>query len=84
MTTIVLLGVASALVALAIIVKARAGKPKKVDKWEKAQIVRRLLALSEHENMIQGPSRQQPVSQTAAPRRRAAAASASSSRTRPA
>ena len=81
MTTIVLVGVASFLVVLAIIVKARAAKPKKPEKWEKAQIVKRLLALSEREDIVNGISRQQPVSQSPTPRRRAAAASTSPSRT---
>jgi hypothetical protein len=81
MTTIVLVGVASFLVVFAIIVKARGGKPKKPEKWEKAQIVKQLLALSEREDMVKGIPRQQSVSQRPTPRRRAAAASTSSSRT---
>ena len=71
MTTIMLVGVASFLVVLAIIVKAGAAKPKKPEKWEKAQIVKRLLALSEREDIVNGTSRQQPVSQSANPRRHA-------------
>jgi hypothetical protein len=71
MITIALVGVASALVVFAITMKARAGKPKKADKREKARIVKRLLALSEREQMVEGISRQQPVSQ--ATRRRAVA-----------
>ena len=54
MTTIVLVGVASFLVVFAIIVKARGGKPKKPEKWEKAQIVKQLLALSKREDMVKG------------------------------
>ena len=81
MTTIVLVGVASFVVVLAIIVTARAAKPKKPEKWEKAQIVKRLLALSEREDIVNGISRQQRVSQSPTPRRRAAAASTSPSRT---
>ena len=80
MTAIVLVGVASFLAVLAIIVKA-AAKPKKPEKWEKAQIVKRLLALSEREDIVNGTSRQQPVSQSPTPRSRAAAASTSPSRT---
>ena len=80
MTTIVLVGGASFLVVLAIIVKARAGKPKRLEREEKAQIVKRLLALSEREDIVNGISRQQPVSQSPTPRRRAAVASASPSR----
>lgn len=73
MTTIVLVGGASALAVFAILVKARAGKPKKAQKKEKAEIVKRLLALSERENIVKGTSRQQSLSQSPAPRRRAAA-----------
>jgi len=73
MTTIVLVGVASVLAVVAIITKARAGKPKKAEKWEKAQIVKRLVALSEREDMVKETSRQQSVSQSPALRRGAAA-----------
>ena len=52
MTTILLVGVAGFLVVIAIIVKARGGKPKKPEKWEKAQIVKQLLSLSEREEGI--------------------------------
>jgi hypothetical protein len=81
MTTIVLVGVAGFLVVSAIIVKARSGKRKKPEKWEKAQIVKQLLALSEREDMVKGVPGQQSVSQVPTPRRRAAAASTSSSHT---
>jgi hypothetical protein len=81
MTTIVLIGVAGFLVVFAIIVKARGGKRKKPEKWEKAQIVKQLLALSESEDMVKGIPRQQSVSQRPTPRRRAVGASTSSSRT---
>ena len=80
MTTIVLIGVASFLAAFGIIVKV-GSKPKKPEKWEKAQIVKQLLALSEREDVVKGIPRQQSVSQRPTPRRRAAAASTSSSRT---
>ena len=73
MTTMVLVGVASALAVLAITMRARAGKPKKAEKLEKARIVKRLLALSEREQVVKGISRQQSVSQRPAPRRRATA-----------
>jgi hypothetical protein len=56
MTTIVLVGVAGFLVVSAIIVKARSGKRKKPEKWEKAQIVKQLLALSEREGMVKRDS----------------------------
>ena len=73
MTTMVLVGVAVALAVFAITMRARAGKPKKAEKRERARIVKRLLALSEREQMVKGISRQQPVSQSPAPRRRATA-----------
>ncbi len=73
MTSIILVGVASALVVFAIVVKARASKRKKADKWEKAEIVKRLVALSDHENAANGISRPKSVLRTPAARRRAAA-----------
>jgi hypothetical protein len=73
MTTIVLLGVASALVVLAIVVKALSGKQKKAEKWEKAQIVKRLVALSEQESAVKKAASQPPTSKRPAPARRAAA-----------
>ena len=71
MTTIVLVGVAGFLALFAILLKARARKPKRADKWEKAQIMKRLLALSEREDMIRGISRQQAVSKRPTLRRQA-------------
>lgn len=54
MTSLLLVGVT--LAGFAILVKARAGKPKKVEKGEKAEIVKRLLALSERDNMAITPT----------------------------
>lgn len=73
MTSIILVGVAGALVLLAIVVKTCFGKSKKADKWEKAEIVKRLVALSDRENAANGLPRQKPVLRTPAARRRAAA-----------
>jgi hypothetical protein len=56
MTSLLLVGAASTLAVFAIMVKARVGKPKKVEKGEKAEIVKRLLALSERENMAITPT----------------------------
>jgi len=81
MTTIFLVGVAGFLAAIAIIVKARAGKPKKPERWEKAQILKQLLARSEREDLVNGISRQQSVSQNPTPRSRSAVANTSPSRT---
>jgi hypothetical protein len=46
------LGIALAILAIAVFTRAqkRAGKPKRAERWEKAEIVRQLLALSELEN----------------------------------
>jgi hypothetical protein len=73
MTTIVLVGVAISLALFAILTKFRDRKPKRADKWEKAQIVKRLVALSEHEDTVRGISRQQAVSKSPTPRRQATA-----------
>jgi len=69
---IVLIGMAFSAAAFAIIAKARVAKPKKAEKWEKAQIVKQLLALSEGEDKVNGTSRQQSASQSPTPRSRAA------------
>jgi hypothetical protein len=63
MTTIVLVGAAIVLAVAAIIAAVRASKPKKAEKWEKAQIVKRLVMLSENENKANGISRQPSASQ---------------------
>jgi len=84
MTTIVLAGVAISLLAIAVILKARARKPKRVEKWEKAQIVKRLVALSEREDISNGISRQRSAPQTTTPHRPAAAAKTSSRTVSPA
>ena len=80
-TTIALVGVASFLIVLALIVKLHAGNHKEAEKCDKAQIMKRLLALSEHEDMQKGIPRHQSVSQRSTPRRRVAAATTPSSRT---
>jgi hypothetical protein len=48
---------ALAVVVLALLAKLCLGKPKRAEKWEKAEIMRQLLALSEREN---GPARTSP------------------------
>lgn len=52
MTHILIIGVVATLAVLAILSKTWAGEPKKAKKSEKAEIIRQLLALSEHENRI--------------------------------
>jgi hypothetical protein len=52
MINILFIGAVTALAGAAILAKVRAGRPKKADKWEKAEIIKRLLALSESENGI--------------------------------
>jgi hypothetical protein len=73
MTTILLLGGAGALLVLAIVVMALTGKQKKAEKWEKAQIVKRLVALSEQENAVRKAASQPSTSKKTVPARRAAA-----------
>jgi Protein of unknown function (DUF2934) len=48
----IFMGVVTALAVFAILAKICAGKPKRAEKWEKAEIVKQLLALSERENSI--------------------------------
>jgi hypothetical protein len=79
MTGIILAGVAGCLAVLAMVVRARIRKPKKAEKWEKAQIVKQLLALSEGGDTVEGMSHQPSVSKSPTPRRRAAAAGTSRS-----
>lgn len=52
MISIVLIGVGTALAVFAILAKTCAGKPKKAQKWEKGEIIKQLLALSERENRV--------------------------------
>jgi len=54
-------GVVLVLAALAVVVLALAAmlfprKPKRVEKWEKAQIMKQLLALSEREESLRRPA----------------------------
>jgi hypothetical protein len=44
------IGVVTALAVVAILVKKCAAGPKKAEKWEKAEIMKQLLALAEREN----------------------------------
>lgn len=81
MTTFILVGVASSLAAIAIIIlKNCGGKREKLQKSEKAQIINQLLALSEREDLVNGNSRQQSVSQFPSRGRTLAAKSTSPSR----
>jgi hypothetical protein len=77
---IILVGTALCLTVLAVVAKARAAKPKKADRREKAQILKQLLALSEGKDGGKGISRQQSLSQVPTRRSRSAAASTSRSR----
>lgn len=55
MISVVLIGVAAALLICAIRAKVIANAPKKIDKsQQKAEIIKQLLALSERENKISG------------------------------
>jgi hypothetical protein len=82
---IALAGIASSIALFALIAKAKIAKPKKVERHEKAQILKQLLALSEGENTMQGISRrpsvaQKPVTQKPSPRLRPATPASSRSR----
>ncbi len=46
------MGVVTALAAFAILPKTCAGGPRRAEKWEKGEIIKQLLALSERENSI--------------------------------
>jgi hypothetical protein len=50
MISILLIGLATALLAFAIMAKVRANEPKKAKRAEKAEIMKQLLALSELES----------------------------------
>jgi len=50
MISIPLIGVATALLICATMAKVFADQPKKANKSQKAEIIKQLLALSEHEN----------------------------------
>jgi hypothetical protein len=52
MVSVLFIGVVTALAMLAILAKTCAGRPKKAEKWEKSEILRQLLTLSERENGI--------------------------------
>ncbi len=65
---------ALAIVLLALLAIRLRGKPKRAEKWEKAEIMRQLLALSEQEqNMKQG----KPAARTPVPARKVVARSGS-------
>ena len=59
MTSILCIGVVTAVIVFAVVLKTYASEPKKAQKGEKAAIMKQLLALSETENSISGiaPSR---------------------------
>jgi hypothetical protein len=52
MTSIVCIGVVIALGGFVIVLKTYTGQPKKAQKWEKADIMKQLLALSEGESVV--------------------------------
>ena len=52
MVSLLFIGVVTALALLAILAKICVGGPKKAEKWEKGEIIKQLLALSERENSI--------------------------------
>jgi len=63
---------ALAILLLLLLVKFPARKPKRAEKWEKAEIMRKLLALSEQEmagKSAMGPARTRPAVSRPAPGR---------------
>lgn len=52
MITILCIGVVTAIVAFAVVLKTCGSEPKKAQKAEKAAIMKQLLALSESENSV--------------------------------
>jgi hypothetical protein len=48
----ILMGVVTALAVFAILAKTCTGEPKRAEKWEKGEIIRQLLELSDRENSI--------------------------------
>src|SRR6266849_3346702 len=48
----IFMGVATSLAVFAILAKTCGGEPKRADKWERGEIIKELLALSERENSI--------------------------------
>ena len=46
----IFMGVVTALAVFAILAKYCAGEPKRPEKWEKGEIIKQLVALSEGEN----------------------------------
>jgi hypothetical protein len=49
-TTEVVIALAALVIVTLVLAKLFAGKPKRPEKWEKAEIMKRLLALSEQES----------------------------------
>src|SRR5678815_5089711 len=48
----VFMGVVTAVAVFAILAKTCAGEPKRAEKWDKGEIIKQLLALSERENSV--------------------------------
>jgi hypothetical protein len=49
-TTEIVIALAALVIVTLVLAKLFAGKPKRAEKWEKAEIVKQLLALSEQES----------------------------------
>ncbi len=52
MVSIVIIGVVIAVAMFAILAKSHGGGPKRAEKWEKAAIMKQLLALSDRESGV--------------------------------
>ncbi len=57
MISILCIAVVTALAVGAVLARKYVLKPKKAQKWEKAQIMKQLLAMSEHETGAPAPAR---------------------------
>jgi DUF2934 family protein len=68
----IFMGVVTALALVAILAKANRGEPKKAEKWEKAEIIKQLVTLSERENntsaIASPPTRRLPLAPNSATR----------------
>jgi hypothetical protein len=68
-TTEVVIALAALVIVLLVLAKLFPGKPKRAEKWEKAEIVKQLLALSEQENGSRLPAPAvRPTSRSSQPR----------------
>ena len=63
-TTEVVIALAALAIVTLVLAKLFTGKPKRAEKWEKAEIVKQLLALSEQESGSRIPAPVRPVARS--------------------